>query len=175
MSYSVEYKIDGGSYASIKGVSSDDLTLTASQAVSSGQTYYFRYLAKNAFGWGTESPELEVLAAIEPDAPTAVETNNVNEHLVITWTAPTDTGGTGVALTSYRITIQNKATNYADFTNCVEDAATVLSTRTCSVSMSDLTTSFNLVQGDDVFAIVYASNPIGEGAASTVNTVKGKV
>lgn len=175
VSYAIEYKISGGTYAAIKGDLSDDLTLTASQAVTSGSTYYFRYLAKNAYGWGVESPELEVLAAIEPDAPTAVETNNVDEFLVITWTPPADTGGTAVALTSYRITIQNKATNYADFTDCDEDDSTVLSTQTCSVSMSSLTDDFDLEQGDDVFAIIYASNSIGEGAASAVNAVIGKV
>lgn len=104
-SYSIEYKISGGTYSSIKGSLSDDLLLTASQAVTSGSTYYFRYLAKNIYGWSSASPEIEVLASVDPDAPTNVETENVDAYLVVTWDTPINTGGTGVALTSYRVTL----------------------------------------------------------------------
>lgn len=57
-SYNIEWDQGTGVWASLKGQSSDDTTLTASTAATSGGTYNFRYQAKNIHGFGDYSPEL---------------------------------------------------------------------------------------------------------------------
>ena len=61
----------GGDFQSIIGFDSDSLltTYTINTGIVKGRDYRFRYRAKNLIGWGSFSPEREVLAATVPQPP----------------------------------------------------------------------------------------------------------
>lgn len=112
-----------------------------------------------------------MIAAVEPDAPTAVATSNEDAVLRVSWTAPTNTGGNSIALTAYRVTLRKADSTYTQVSECDGSQAGILAAAQCDISMSALTGELGLSLGDQVFAIVYASNSVGEGSASTANSV----
>lgn len=104
---------DGGSAITgyIVYQSTDDATFTeaatpsgTSQTITSltnGTTYYFKIAAVNSTGTGTQTSSVSAVPATEPAAPTSVSATNGDAESVISWTAPTDTGG--AAITGYKI------------------------------------------------------------------------
>src|SRR5581483_8985917 len=79
---------------------------TATNATVSGLTngisYVFRVAAINAIGTGPYSaPSAAVVPATVPGAPTAVSGTPHDSQVALTWTAPSDIGGS--ALTGYHV------------------------------------------------------------------------
>jgi hypothetical protein len=94
-----------GTWALVATVAADSPTLSVTAGpggITTGATYQFAILAVNQHGSGPLGPVLELLAAGEPGAPTALTAGaRTSTSVTFTWTAPTDTGG--VALTDYQI------------------------------------------------------------------------
>ena len=122
-------------------------------AIQSGATYRARYRAYNIHGWGPYSPEGEILAAIEPGQPSEPAISIDGTDVKIQWSAPADTGGTGVAITSYRVEIEKPdGTFEEELVNCDGTDASILSSLECLIPMEDLISTFGFTQGDEIKA-----------------------
>ena len=89
----------GGEYSSLVGYSSPYLMTSymVNSGITRGNTYRFRYRAKNCKGWGSFSSELYVLAASVPSAPPAPQSSSVSSTtLVLTLFSTKDNGGSPV-------------------------------------------------------------------------------
>ena len=90
--------------------SPDGITATTTGAktatlvgLTNGTAYTFTVTATNAIGTGPASaPSTAVTPAAPPGAPTSVTATPGNTKAVVTWTAPTDNGGS--AITGYTVT-----------------------------------------------------------------------
>ena len=72
-----------------------------------GHYYQFRIFAMNEVGYSQASDSIEILTAITPDAPTAVQTEVIANDIRISWTAPSDDSLTdyGSQILSYTVLI----------------------------------------------------------------------
>ena len=59
--------------------------------------------------------------------------------LHVAWTAPTNTGGTGIAITAYKVELLLTGGTTYQIATCTETAAIVVSSATCTLVMTDLT------------------------------------
>lgn len=143
-------------------------------------TYTVKYKVKNIFGWSTAySPTLSILAATVPSEPLNVASTNsaVDTSVRISWDAPTNSGGTGVVIISYKILLRKKdGTFIEDKTSCDGSLSTTISNRYCDILMAKfLSSTFNLAQGDEIVAKVTAFNSIGESVESSLNVNRALV
>jgi hypothetical protein len=107
--YQVQYSSStGGSYIDAQGGcapattgSSTALTCTAS-GLTNGTTYYFKVAAINSAGTGTYTSPASATPVTVPGAPTSVSATAGNAQATVTWTAPSNTGGS--AITGYSVT-----------------------------------------------------------------------
>ena len=76
-------------------------------SIQVGQTYKFRYRAKNVHGWGPFSDSLNLIAARVANAADPVVTSNEGTHVKLSWTEPDYDGGT--YLTGFKVKIKTKA------------------------------------------------------------------
>lgn len=113
-----------------------------------------------------------MIATSVPSQPAAPTVALLGTNVAITWSEPTTNYA---AITSYRIKIQKRVG--AALTDFVEDTTlcdgshnTVLSSRKCLIPMSALlTTPYNLLKGDAIYARVSATNSRGESVESPEN------
>lgn len=114
---------------------------------------------------------LTQIAARFPDEPLAPRTANTATSVTITWEEPFN-GATSIV--AYRVEIGTNVLNGFDLekTYCnAEYDATIIESRSCSIPMSIFTESpFNLAQGDEIVARVYAINAIGESDVSELSS-----
>jgi len=79
--------------------------------IASGKGYKFRYRSSNVHGWSGFSPVTIILSATIPDAistqPTTVADASTTD-VTLSWDVPTNTGGSGVAISKYLIEVQTK-------------------------------------------------------------------
>lgn len=148
VSYSLEVDDGaGGSFIEIIGGSplSAPYTLNSkivTTAVASGATYQVRYRAYNVHGWGDYSPTGSITAATVPDATDEPSLAIVGTDVQISWSEPSDTGGTGVAITSYKIEILLADGSYREDTaNCDGTDSTIVAATSCTIPMSTLTST----------------------------------
>jgi hypothetical protein len=95
----------------------------------------------------------------------------VGTDVKIAWTAPYS-GGSGVAITSYSILIRKHDSTFVSYLPaCDGTDATVISNRYCLIPMSDIISTFGLLQGELIVAKVKATNSKGDSPYSTINTV----
>ena len=80
------------------GVASTRYTDTS---VSNGQTYYYEVRAVNSAGAGGASNEASATPATVPGAPTGLVASGSNSQVMISWQAPSSSGG--ATITSYNI------------------------------------------------------------------------
>jgi hypothetical protein len=100
----------------------------------------------------------------------AAITSNFETYLKVTWSETPDTHGN--AVTSYTITIKQNDGVYSEVDECYGDEATIVSTRTCSVSMSVLRGApFNLALGTLIQVTITATNDKGRSDSSPLNIV----
>lgn len=87
------------------------------------------YRAENIFGWGSFSPIGTITASTIPSIPGTPTTSLSGTNVLISWTAPTSTGGTGISLTSYTIMIKavDGVSYYTDLTDCDGSLSSVIS------------------------------------------------
>lgn len=149
-----------GLWVSLTG-SSPFYTLDQSYSVSllqPGHDYNFKYRAINIFGVGEFSDISTIKAATNPDQIAAATTKIVISDVVITWPLPNSRGS---PITAYAVSIISKTgVPVLESSNCI--GATVLSQRTCTISLAELQAlPYNLVQGDLVRVQVTATNAFG--------------
>ncbi len=81
-------------------IAADKFSHTFSQhltvALANGLPYEARVIAKNRNGRGTPSVHVEGIPRTTPDAPDDLDVTEGNMELVLTWTAPSETGGTAI-------------------------------------------------------------------------------
>ena len=79
------------------------------QDIVSGETFNFRYKARNIFGWSDYSESVAIIASDVPSQPLNIVTanNEAATTVTITWTLPTDTGGNGIPIDSYLVSVQD--------------------------------------------------------------------
>ncbi len=95
-----------GPFVEVGGYTVDSLkTNYLIENLVSGKMYYLRYWAKNSQGWSTlPSPVTAIQMASAPSKITpAASTSMSGTKLVVQWSAPVNTGGTGVVIDAYRI------------------------------------------------------------------------
>lgn len=111
LSYNLQIDSNGGGSGPWTDVSGQDgsYQLNLSQIISGlegGRTYYFRYAAKNAHGWGPYSNVSYILMANKPDKiPSSItRTANLQTNVVISWDPTTNDRDSSVL--SYRVLIK---------------------------------------------------------------------
>jgi len=150
-SYLIEQSTDGTTWTTAATTSARDFTVTG---LANGTAYRFRVSAVNAAGTGASA---QASATVTPSAkaasPAGVVATPTNGAITLTWSAPTDTGGS--ALTGY--VVEQSTDGGVTWTS----AAT---TATPSTTLTGLT------NGTTYSYRVRANNSVGSGAASTVAT-----
>lgn len=167
-SYALEMLVSGA-WVEVVGITTTNLLTTATATsptftITSGERYTLRWSAINIFGTSDPSPTIQILAATIPDQPNAVSISVLtNGDLQISWSEPTNTGGSGVLIVDHVVEIKSKDGNYYEDTSlCDGSTEPSLSSLACEFRFSGLLLSpYLLVQGDLVKAIVKVKNEIG--------------
>jgi hypothetical protein len=130
------------------GLTSTTYTVTG---LSLSTTYYFEVTATNASGSATTTPvSVRTSAPSVPSAPTAASVAAINGGATLTWTAPSNNGGS--ALTGYTV--------YYSTTSGGELSGTATSATTSPLAISGLTA------GTTYYFEVVANNAVGASAVS---------
>ena len=111
--YTVESSSDSGTTWT---AFSHDASTTASLRVTgltNGTAYSFRVSAVNAVGTGTASSTASATPVTTPTAATSVAGTAGDTQVALTWTAPTDNGGT--AITDYTVESSSDSTTWTTF------------------------------------------------------------
>ena len=168
---------DGAGFIAVVGdpIDSLDTTILITDNISSGQTYSLRYRAENVHGWSDYSePNAEILASSVPSEPLNVVTANValSTAVTITWDAPLDSGGDGIAIDTYFIYIFGKdGVDSFETADCDGTDQAIFDARSCEVEMATLISApYNLAQGAGIIVQVQAGNMIGTSPMSLLNT-----
>ena len=88
--------------------------------IQSGLTYRVRYRAHNVHGWSDFSPTLLILAATVPGPTGEPQSEIEGTDLKMTWSEPIETGGAGVTITSYRVDLLLKTSEFATICTTAE-------------------------------------------------------
>lgn len=137
----------GGSFNEIVGgsPSTEPYTLNSrvvTTAIVSGAAYRARYRAYNVHGWGDYSPVGTITAASAPAATAEPTLSIVGTDVQISWAAPSDSGGDGIQLSSYRVELLLPDGTFAqDLVNCDGTDPTIVAARACTIPMATLTSN----------------------------------
>ena len=152
--YTVESSSDSGTTWT---AFSHDASTTASLRVTgltNGTAYTFRVSAVNAVGTGTASATASATPVTTPTAATSVAGTAGDTQVTLTWTAPTDNGGS--AITDY-------AVEYSS------DAGTTWTTFADGTSTTASATVTGLTNGTSYTFRASPVNAVGTGTASTAS------
>ena len=148
---------------------------TATTGVQMGDPYLFKVRARNVYGWGPYSPEVEIVASDVPSQMQVATTSIEGTAARISWTAPSSNGE---ALSSYEVLVlHSDGTTFSEeAVSCSGSDSTIITTRSCDIPLDTLRNApFSLVRGDLVQAKVRAANAQGFGPYSQVNVEGGLV
>ena len=127
--------------------------------LTKGQTYYYMVSANNTIGEGTNSTEINAQIPTMPSAPQSVQTHPGNGFIFLTWSVPTNNGGSNV--TSYNI-----------YHTTTSGSGYILLGTSTTLSYNDT----GLTNGHTYYYIVSATNIAGTGVNSTeVNDIPATV
>jgi hypothetical protein len=135
--------------------------------LTTGTTYEFKIESRNSYGYSSDSDVLTLLCAFIADPPVTVTTVNSNELVTISWSEPVSNGS---PITAYRIYVQQHgSTTFGEETvDCVGTDSAVITSRTCSISLTTLKASpYLLVKDDSVVVKIVSVNVYGESEYST--------
>jgi len=141
--------------------------------------YTFRYRVKSKHGWSGFSPLLGILTATEPAAmthPTVSYSASSPTSVTVAWTAPYSGGS---PITAYSVLLQH-GDDPADFseepTYCDGASLALMTAGHCDIPLVTLRAPpFDLTLGQMIYAKVAATNTVGQGAYSDVNTASVSV
>lgn len=173
LSYHLQYDdaSSGAIWTHLLGYDSDETELSYSVTISiqAGETYLFRYRAKNLMGWGEYSDELSLVAASVPSAPDAVVTSNEEVDVRISWTDSAYNGGS--PLLYFRILVKTADDTFEEDTeHCNGQDQTTKANLFCLIPVETLIAEpFSLQAGELVVATVEAYNIIGYSEPSPEN------
>jgi surface protein len=119
--------------------------------LTNGQTYYFVVAARNVMGAGSNTSEASAMPVGVPIQPTGMTATAGNEQVVLTWTAPSNDGGSTIL--GYDVYVSTVSGVQGDQNN------TELVTGTSF-------TVTNLVNGRNYYFEVAAINALGTGSPS---------
>jgi len=114
------------------------------------------------------SSEISILAAGQPEAPTAPTTSVVANYVIVDWTAPFDNH---MPITGYRILIGQQDGSYytEDQIGCDGSSDAIRQATQCTIMLDTLTAPpWGLVQGASIYAKIIAYNALGDGPESPV-------
>lgn len=97
--YKVQRSLDGVSGWAQVGTTSADITTFANTGLSASTTYYYRVIAYNGVGDSTPSATASAKTAadtVAPSTPTNLKATSGKAKITLTWTASTDSGGSGL-------------------------------------------------------------------------------
>jgi hypothetical protein len=151
--YTIQYSSDSGTTWT---TFSDTVSATSSVTVTgltNGTAYVFRVAATNEAGLGAYSTSSAARTPVgAPGAPTNVAGTSANAQVSLTWSAPTNNGGS--AITDYVIQYSsNSGSTWTTFTDTVSTATSVTVT--------------GLTNGTTYVFHVAAKNAVGTGSYST--------
>ena len=127
--------------------------------LANGTEYSVDLIASNAAGPSTASGPLFGTPLSVPGAPTSVQVTRVFDGITVTWTAPTQNGGT--AITGYTVTASpNDASGDVTCSWATGDGAL-----TCDLSDVSNTANYSIV--------VVATNSVGNSAGSSPASTNG--
>jgi hypothetical protein len=150
-SYLIEKSTDGATWTTAATTSARDFTVTG---LANGTAYRFRVSAVNAAGTGASAQaSATVTPSAKAAAPAGVVATPTNGAIALTWSAPTDTGGS--TLTGY---VVEQSTDGG------------ITWTTAATTATPSTTLTGLTNGTTYSYRVRANNSVGSGAASTVAT-----
>ncbi len=166
-SYNLQWDQGINTWADLQGASPySTATSYQTTSITAGTTYKVRVRARNKYGWGSYSAETSITPALAPSAPSSVTTTQSGTSVNIAWTQPTTNG---LTVTQYEILIKKKDGTFASASTCVGTDSSVITSRSCSVTMLTLRNTFNLVLNDLVVAKVRAYNAKGWSTYSSEN------
>jgi hypothetical protein len=136
--YSIEMSTDGLIFVEVANQMTSPALVTNGD-VTSGSYLTFRYRAHNVHGWSDYSDEAVILAATIPDPPTSLSSMSTftATSLTLSWAVPVNTGGLGVVIDEYMISIlSHDGVNYFDVpSSCDTTNPAVTSAASCQVEM----------------------------------------
>ncbi len=126
-----------------------DLLTYTDTGLTNGQTYYYTGSALNSVGEGPRSNEASATPANVPSAPQALSATAGNAQATLTWTSPSDDGGSSI-------------TNYVIYRGTTSGGEVILT------SIGNVLTYLDtgLSNGQTYYYKVSAINAIGEGSQS---------
>jgi hypothetical protein len=162
--YQINIAEQGGAFSILESVATTTYTAIS---LTAGTTYEFKIESRNSYGFSSYSDVITMLCAFIAEPPVTVTTANVNELVTITWSEPVSNGS---PITAYRIYVQEQgSTTFTEETvDCVGTDSTVITDRTCSISLVTLKASpYLLVKDDSVVAKIISVNVYGESVLSS--------
>jgi len=154
--YREQYSIDGGTTWTTVSAAASTATTTTLTGFTNGQALQFRVAAVNAVGVGPYTASSAAIAIGTPAAPTGLTATIGSEQVFLTWTAPSNNGGSSI--TDYRV----------QFSSNSGSSWTTFSSRTASTTASQVVTG--LTNGTAYIFRVAAVNNVGLGAFSAAST-----
>jgi hypothetical protein len=136
--------------------------------LTAGVTYQFKIESRNSYGYSPYSNSITLLCAYVPDPPASVSTQNSADKVIITWSSPVTNGS---PITAFKIFIRqtDQTTYIQELIECDVISSIVISSRTCSVSLTTLKAApYSLVKGDSVYAKIISVNAYGDSATYSV-------
>jgi hypothetical protein len=153
--YTIEYRAGAGSWLAFSHSASTSTSISVT-GLTNGTSYTFRVSAVNDMGTSSASTVSSAYTPLgTPAAPTSFSATYGNAQASLSWTAPTDNGGS---------VIINYLVEYSS------NAGSSWNTFTHSVSTTPSITVTGLVNGTAYSYRVSAINAIGTGAGATTTT-----
>jgi hypothetical protein len=153
--YTIEYRAGAGSWLAFSHSASTSTSISVT-GLTNGTSYTFRVSAVNDMGTSSASTVSSAYTPLgTPAAPTSLSATYGNAQAALSWTAPTDNGGS--VITNYLVEYSSNAgSSWTTFAH--------------SVSTTPSITVTGLVNGTAYSYRVSAINAIGTGAGATTTT-----
>jgi len=159
-----QYSTDGGSTWTTKSTTGtttrvmviEDLSTNGTTDLTNGTSYSVAVRAVSNAGNGLTSSLLDVMPSTTPGTPTSVTAVGYNTRLLVSYTAPTSTGGKSILRYEYALATSSDGTTYGSF-----GSWTSANTAGTSFTLTGLT------NGTYYSVKIRAVNENGEGTATT--------
>lgn len=173
MSYNLQYDQGENQYISVIGEAPDNLERVITRGgLTTDVIFKFKYRVRSKYGWSDDfSPVLSARTATIPEQVSGITFSIIDSlNVRFGWDQPYN-GGSPV--TSYTILFMHhdQVSFSPVLTYCDGSQSSIVLQRYCDIPLQTLRASpLNLIFNDLVVAKVYATNKIGSGLESDLNT-----